>query len=136
MFSTPTAVHSRAARRTKPEMAARQRRKVTILGAALAGAAALTLMQAPTASAVGSSACTVNTTDRDAYVSANAVNYRSGPGTSYSSKGLLYRGDQLRTLCTTVKSGSSWYYTKLRQRSKSGLPAGTYGWVRADMFRF
>ncbi|WP_107382758.1 SH3 domain-containing protein [Streptomyces agglomeratus] len=59
----------------------------------------------------------------------NGVNYRTGPGTGYSSKGFLYSGDDLRVYC----GKGDWYYTKLIYRSKSGLPAGTYGWIRSDM---
>nr|WP_256098664.1 hypothetical protein [Streptomyces agglomeratus] len=41
----------------------------------------------------------------------------------------MYSGDDLRVYC----GKGDWYYTKLIYRSKSGLPAGTYGWIRSDM---
>ncbi|WP_329020482.1 SH3 domain-containing protein [Streptomyces sp. NBC_01601] len=101
---------------------------VTLSASLLAGTAAA-LAPAASAATLGSSACSYNITDHDATVGYNGVNYRSGPGTSYASKGFLYSGDDLRVYCG--KSG--WYYTKLISRSKSGLPAGTYGWIRKDM---
>lgn len=89
------------------------------------GAAAL----APTASAASSSSCSYNIGDHDAIVDGNGINYRTGPGTSYSSKGFLYDGDDLRVYC----GKGNWYYTKLIHRSKSGMKTGTYGWIRSDM---
>ncbi|WP_274036300.1 SH3 domain-containing protein [Streptomyces sp. MMBL 11-1] len=59
----------------------------------------------------------------------NGINYRTGPSTSYVSKGFLYDGDDLRVYC----GKGNWYYTKLIHRSKSGMKKGTYGWVRSDM---
>ncbi|MEU0027410.1 SH3 domain-containing protein [Streptomyces sp. NPDC006335] len=91
---------------------------------------------APTASAVGSSACTVNTPDGDDVVTVNGANFRTGPGTSYSVKGSLYKGDRLRDYCTRAGSdGYLWFYAKLTQKSAGGLPSGTYGWIRIDMMR-
>ncbi|MFD4529924.1 SH3 domain-containing protein [Streptomyces sp. NPDC058470] len=89
------------------------------------GAAAL----APTASAASSDCSTY---DQSAEVDGNGINFRSGPSTSYKSKGLVYNADQLALYC---KSGS-WYKAKLKKRSKGGLPAGTYGWIRQDMIKF
>ncbi|MFG2210564.1 hypothetical protein [Streptomyces sp. NPDC048638] len=88
------------------------------------GAAAL----APTASA----ASDCSTYDQSAEVDGNGINFRTGPSTSYKSKGLVYDKDQLGLYC---KSGS-WYKAKLKKRSKGGLPAGTYGWIRQDMIKF
>lgn len=102
------------------------------LAAALSAAAAafaLSAVAAPPASAATSASCTYNITDHDAQVDGNGVNYRTGPSTSYSSKGFLYDGDDLRVYC----GKGSWYYAKLTHRSKSGLAAGTYGWIRKDM---
>ncbi|MBQ0890702.1 SH3 domain-containing protein [Streptomyces sp. RM72] len=89
------------------------------------GAAAL----APAASAASASTCTYNIADHNAVVGYNGVNYRTGPGTGYTSKGFLYSGDDLRIYC----GKGDWYYSKLIYRSKSGLSAGTYGWIRKDM---
>ena len=109
-------------------MTAIRRRLATVaLSVSLLGGTAAAL--APAASAAGSSACTYNITDHNAIVGYNGVNYRTGPGTSYSSKGFLYNGDDLRVYC----GKSDWYYTKLIYRSKSGLSAGTYGWIRKHM---
>ncbi|MET8605564.1 SH3 domain-containing protein [Streptomyces rubiginosohelvolus] len=89
------------------------------------GAAAL----APTASAAGSASCSYNIADHNAVADGNGINYRTGPSTSYASKGFLYDGDDLRVYC----GKGTWYYTKLIHRSKSGMAKGTYGWVRSDM---
>jgi len=61
----------------------------------------------------------------------NGVNYRSGPGTSYKSKGMLYKSDSVKIYCE--KNG--WYYTKLRTKSASGLAKNTPGWIRKDMVK-
>ncbi|MFM9462689.1 SH3 domain-containing protein [Streptomyces scabiei] len=96
---------------------------------ALAAAAALTVTAAPAAHAVGeNSKCTVNWPNYSAAVSKNGWNYRTGPGTAYASRGYLYRGDKLTVLC----SRGNWDYSQLAQRSKSGIPKGTKGWVRDD----
>ncbi|MCX4826939.1 SH3 domain-containing protein [Streptomyces sp. NBC_01142] len=96
---------------------------------AMAAAAALTVTTAPAAHAVGeNSRCTVNWANFGATVGKNAWNYRSGPATGYKSKGYLYRGDKLKVFC----SKGSWNYSQLTQRSKSGIPKGTKGWVRND----
>jgi uncharacterized protein YraI len=89
------------------------------------GAAAL----APAASAATASSCTYNIADHDASVDGNGVNYRTGPAVTYASKGFLYTNDKLRIYC----GKGNWYYSKLLKRSKSGLTAGTYGWIRKDM---
>lgn len=91
----------------------------------LAGGAAVL---APTASAASDCA----SYDQGAEADGNGINFRTGPSTSYASKGRLYNADQLGLYC---KSGS-WYKAKLIKRSKGGLPAGTYGWIRQDMLKF
>jgi uncharacterized protein YraI len=96
------------------------------LSVTLLGSTATAL--APTASAAIAS-CTYNVADHNAVVDGNGINYRTGPSTAYTSKGLLYDGDDLRVYC----GNGSWYRTKLTSRSKSGLKAGTYGWTRKDM---
>lgn len=98
----------------------------------LVGAAA---MAAPNASAVGSSACRYNITRATSTVTASAVNFRTGPGTGYAAKGMLYKGDKFIASCgvlkgTAAKGYDAWMYAKLSHRSKSGLAAGTWGWVR------
>ncbi|MFI1701413.1 SH3 domain-containing protein [Streptomyces bobili] len=96
---------------------------------ALAAAAALTVVTAPAAHAVGENAkCSVNWRNFNAKVGKNAWNLRTGPSTAYSSRGYLYRADKLKVLC----SKGSWDYSQLTQRSKSGIPKGTRGWVRED----
>lgn len=96
---------------------------------AVAAAAALTVTTAPAAHAVGeNSKCTVNWSNFSAKVGKNAWNLRTGPSTGYASRGYLYRGDRLTVLC----SRGNWDYSQLTQRSKSGIPKGTRGWVRDD----
>ncbi|MGW0875325.1 SH3 domain-containing protein [Streptomyces sp. NPDC002740] len=96
---------------------------------ALAAAAALTVTTAPAAHALGeTSKCTVNWSNFGATVSKNGWNYRTGPGTTYASRGHLYRGDKLTVLC----SRGNWDYSQLTHRSKSGIAKGTKGWVRDD----
>ncbi|MFF3256447.1 SH3 domain-containing protein [Actinacidiphila glaucinigra] len=109
--------------------------------ATLSAAAALivggSVALAPTASAVGSSACQFNTSDLTMKISGNGVNFRTGPGTKYSSRGLLYKSDGyvFRYTCRTYpeRNGGdfddSWSYGYLVKRSVTGIPKGTYGWV-------
>ncbi|MGV9885302.1 SH3 domain-containing protein [Streptomyces sp. NPDC003006] len=93
------------------------------------GAAAVTialggsLLMAPSASAVGSSACTKNIADE----TWNVTNpFRStiqnGPGYSYANKEELYAGAPFRVYCKTKKSGITWYYGK-------HLNGGIKGWL-------
>lgn len=87
---------------------------------ALAGGA---LALAPTASAVGQSGCDSAFYYFDGHINMGGVNLRSGPGTSYSSKGLLSKGTGATWICSN--SRESWKYVKI----KSGAHANTYGWV-------
>jgi uncharacterized protein YgiM (DUF1202 family) len=96
---------------------------------AMAAAATLTVTTAPAAHAAGEhSKCTVNWSNFSATVGKNGWNYRTGPSTGYASRGHLYRGDKVTVLC----SRGSWDYAQLPQRSKSGIPKGTRGWVHED----
>uniref|UniRef100_UPI003F497F1A hypothetical protein n=1 Tax=Streptomyces chartreusis TaxID=1969 RepID=UPI003F497F1A len=108
-------------------MPAARRLATVALAISLIGGAATAL--APAASAAHSYRCTYNITDHNAVVGYSGVNYRTGPSLGYISKGLLYRGDDLRVYC----GKSNWVYTKLMHRSRGGLPAGTLGWIRKDM---
>ncbi|MDT0616283.1 MULTISPECIES: SH3 domain-containing protein [Streptomyces] len=97
---------------------------------ALAVTGGLAVTAAPAAHAVGEhSKCTVNWSHGETgTVSKNGWNLRTGPSTGYASRGLLYRGDTVKLLC----SRGNWDYTELSKRSKSGLSKGTRGWVRSD----
>lgn len=105
-----------------------------MLTAAIAALFGGALAMAPTASAVGSSACRYHVTPDTSTVIVNGVNFRTGPGTGYASKGLLYKGDTFIASCGvlkgSVKHRQAWVYATLPHRSKSGLSAGTRGWVR------
>ncbi|MGW3929814.1 SH3 domain-containing protein [Streptomyces microflavus] len=59
------------------------------------------------------------------FVNRNGVNFRTGPGTGYTSIGLLYYPDS----GTRVGSTANWVKVRLRYKSQSGLRAGTTAWV-------
>jgi uncharacterized protein YgiM (DUF1202 family) len=116
----PTSVVSRrTSSRRLPRAAAVAAVTLAVVGGAIA--------VAPTASAVGHSGCTSLDYYWHGHVNTGGVNLRSGPGTSYSSKGLLSAGNKLTYIC--YKEGTattwSWDYVKVT----SGAHAGTYGWV-------
>ncbi|MGW4518427.1 SH3 domain-containing protein [Streptomyces sp. NPDC004393] len=101
------------------------------LAAAIVGLAVAAggLATASTAQAAGEdSRCTRDWPNFTATVGKAGWNLRTGPSTGYVSRGLLYRGDKLTVLC----SRGAWDYSRLTQRSRSGIPNGTRGWVRAD----
>ena len=87
--------------------------------AAAPAALASTPAQAPTTLAAKNTCPTWSVTGK-------AVNFRSGPGTGYGSKGLLYRWDDSGT---KVSSSGSWVKLKLDHKSKTGIKKGTTGWV-------
>ncbi|WP_060880479.1 SH3 domain-containing protein [Streptomyces scabiei] len=62
-------------------------------------------------------------------VTGKAVNFRSGPGTGYASKGLLYRWSDSGT---KLSSSGSWIKLKLDHKSKTGIKTGTIGWVHKN----
>ncbi|MEU4463517.1 SH3 domain-containing protein [Streptomyces sp. NPDC024017] len=55
----------------------------------------------------------------------SGVNFRTGAGTGYASKGILHKNDWGKKLATK----GSWIKLQLGQKSKSGLAKGTTGWV-------
>ncbi|MGX1886808.1 SH3 domain-containing protein [Streptomyces sp. NPDC055287] len=104
-------------------------RSVIPAALAITAAAGLTMATAPAAQAVGEHRqCTTNWGNFGATVAKNAWNYRTGPSTAYRSLGYLNRGDKVKVFC----SKGSWNYSQLTQRSRSGMPKGTKGWVRND----
>lgn len=58
-------------------------------------------------------------------ITADGVRLRTGPGTGYGVKGLLYYGDNVEVLTCH----GSWDRVYLTLNSAGGLPAGTNGWV-------
>ncbi|MFF8919440.1 hypothetical protein ACF08M_40700 [Streptomyces sp. NPDC015032] len=76
---------------------------------------------APTASAVGRSACTVEVTPGTWKTTVGSVNLRNGPSTRYYSKGLLSKGTKFRSSC----GKGQWDYVKVL----SGAHKNTYGWI-------
>ncbi|WP_331752878.1 hypothetical protein OG440_38700 (plasmid) [Streptomyces sp. NBC_00637] len=107
------------------------RRRLATLTAAAALLGGGAVIAAPSASAVGSSACRYNITPDIHKLLIDGLNFRTGPGTNYLAKGLLYKGDKYVPRCGVRVNNKAWIYVKLTQRSKSGLRAGTWGWVRA-----
>ncbi|WP_405783165.1 hypothetical protein [Streptomyces sp. NBC_00859] len=94
------------------------RRSAVVLSVAMMGAGTSVAL-APTASAAGS--CQTGSI----VVNTNGVNFRTGHGTNYSSLGILYKGD-----CGWQTEGyPGWFKIKLDKTSKTGLKAGTTGWV-------
>ncbi|MEU0807212.1 SH3 domain-containing protein [Streptomyces sp. NPDC005970] len=87
---------------------------------------------APTASAVGASACRFDSPDVNFKVRTSGATFRAGPGKRYRVIGTLYRGDSFRYFCRTGgvhDFKKSWSYGKITKRTSSGIPAGTKGWV-------
>ncbi|WP_128643276.1 SH3 domain-containing protein [Streptomyces sp. SS] len=58
-------------------------------------------------------------------VAGSNVNLRSGAGTRHASLGHLTRGD----LVDVDRKSGGWYRVTLSERSRSGIRAGTVGWV-------
>ncbi|MEV8092680.1 SH3 domain-containing protein [Streptomyces nigra] len=56
---------------------------------------------------------------------ANGVNFRTGAGTNYPSRGLLYKNDWGKKIATK----GSWIKLQLGAKSRSGLAKNTTGWV-------
>ncbi|RLU82087.1 hypothetical protein CTZ27_31060 [Streptomyces griseocarneus] len=87
------------------------------------------MAMAPTASAAGGpgrEACNAGAFDRYETVGApSGVNFRTGPGTGYTSRGLLYDGTRAYIGCFSSKGFA---YIKVT----SGAHAGQYGWVATD----
>ncbi|CAM5737913.1 hypothetical protein SALBM311S_03746 [Streptomyces alboniger] len=59
------------------------------------------------------------------------VNLRSGPGTSYASKGSLATGTKFDHYCSTYKS-RVWVYGKVL----SGANKGKWGWVAESYLKY
>ncbi|MFE9966483.1 SH3 domain-containing protein (plasmid) [Streptomyces sp. NBC_01724] len=99
----------------------------SLIRTAATTAAATTLLLGATAvlatpaAAVGSSACTKNVTNYTAWA-ATTVNLRSGPGTGYTSLGLLQTDTKVTVSCW---KSDSWAYLTV----KSGANSGKTGWV-------
>ncbi|KUJ69858.1 hypothetical protein ACZ90_08700 [Streptomyces albus subsp. albus] len=94
-----------------------------------------TVALAPSASAAGSvgkSACRFDSPDVNFTIDAKSAQLRKGPGKRYGSRGTLYEGETFRYICRTRPAGGfdkSWSYGKVLKRTKSGIKAGTWGWV-------
>jgi uncharacterized protein YraI len=107
----------------------------TLTRRVVTGAATLALLtggavaMAPTASAVGSSACTWTWQWPQKMEATTAVHLRSGPSSGYTSKGILYKGNDFKEYCN---KGWTWSYGKVL----SGANAGKWGWVYSDYLRF
>ncbi|MDX3227368.1 SH3 domain-containing protein [Streptomyces sp. ME19-01-6] len=90
------------------------------------------MVLAPTASAVGSSACRFDSPNVNFKVRTSGATFRTGPGKRYHVIGTLYRGDSFRYYCRTgglPDFKKSWSYGKITKRTRAGIPAATKGWV-------
>lgn len=95
--------------------------------AAAVGAMVLTgiVASASSASAVGSSACTKNLPNNKVAIS-DSANFRTGPGKSYTSKGLVHKGDEkFYAYCER----GNWVYGKVLK----GPHKGKKGWISWDV---
>ncbi|MCX4826937.1 cell wall hydrolase [Streptomyces sp. NBC_01142] len=96
---------------------------------ALAATAALTVGAAPSAFAAAPAqarAAEMPCKPRVYYaVDANGVNFRTGAGARYASKGLLYKGDWGKRVATK----GSWIKLQLGKKSRTGLAKNTTGWI-------
>ncbi|MEV0317131.1 SH3 domain-containing protein [Streptomyces sp. NPDC050658] len=94
-----------------------------LAGALAVGAMVTTsiVLGAPSASAVGSSACTDNNPNTKVAIT-DTVNFRTGPGTKYTSKGLVGKGDKkFYQYCERGR----WAYGKVLK----GAHKGKKGWI-------
>ncbi|CAM5615851.1 Putative secreted protein OS=Streptomyces glaucescens OX=1907 GN=SGLAU_32815 PE=4 SV=1 [Streptomyces glaucescens] len=66
------------------------------------------------------------------YEATATVDFRSGPGTGYTSLGLLRAGDRMGD---PKKRDGGWWKTFPMDRTKSGIKAGRMGWVKATYLR-
>ncbi|MFF0478767.1 hypothetical protein [Streptomyces sp. NPDC004284] len=105
-------------------------RRIMISGAA---AAALLAGAAPTPAAVPSApARTTAPLNACGYdVAGGSVNIRSGPSARHASPGHLTRGD----LVDVDRKSGGRYRVALSERSRSGVRAGTVGWVAERCLR-
>ncbi|MEU5895797.1 MULTISPECIES: hypothetical protein [Streptomyces] len=103
-------------------------KSLATLTAATAVALGASLITAPTASAVGGSACTKNVKNHNMMVINVGATAYSGPGTSYSKRKRLEWFDNVYVRCYTVKRGTQWYYGDLPRTSKRG-------WVNATLLQ-
>ncbi|MFG3260383.1 SH3 domain-containing protein [Streptomyces sp. NPDC048172] len=94
----------------------------TLAVGAMVGTGLVLTTGAPSASAVGSSACTKNVKNVKVSVS-ETVHLRTGPGKSYTSKGLVGKGTN--NYYETCQRGK-WSYGKVLK----GANKGKKGWVR------
>ena len=111
-------------------MKLKQKASMVVLSAVLMLGGSIAM--APTASAVGSSACRFNSPDVNFKVATSGARFRTGPGNRYRAIGTLYRGDSFRYFCRTGGLGGfmkSWSYGKILKRTTSGIKPGTRGWV-------
>ena len=116
---------------TKPRgfRSSRIRRLTVSSATALLVAAGATLATAPTASAVDSSACNSAWYYFDGHINTNSVNLRSGPGTSYKSKGLLSKRTKTYFYCYKDYGANKWSWEYIKV--KSGPHKNVKGWVRS-----
>ncbi|MFI0813505.1 hypothetical protein [Streptomyces echinatus] len=117
------------AARSQPKPARRLAR-FTALAATTLALAGGALATAPTASAVGSTACNSDWYYFNGHINTNGVYLRSGPGTKYTARGLLSKGTRTYFYCyRSIPHQRAWGYIKVM----SGPNKGVKGWVRNDL---
>ncbi|GAA2059820.1 hypothetical protein GCM10009801_00840 [Streptomyces albiaxialis] len=93
----------------------------TVAVGAMVGTGLVLTTGAPSASAVGSSACSKNLPNTKVAVT-ETVNLRTGPGKSYTSRGLVGKGDN--KFYAACERGN-WVYGKVLK----GANKGKKGWI-------
>lgn len=62
-------------------------------------------------------------------VMTEALNFRTGPDTSYAARGMLYANDEVEIITYRNAGPEQWDKVRLLHPSAGGLPAGSVGWV-------
>jgi hypothetical protein len=112
-----------------------KKRAMTLALAAVLTAGGAVGLGAESASAAGSAPQAVTYVpwiSGTATPSVNGLRIRSGPGTGYTTFGLLYRGDHMTVVREVMRGNAgTWFGVHLTRRSASGLRSGFGGWVYA-----
>ncbi|MGW3681564.1 hypothetical protein [Streptomyces prasinus] len=66
------------------------------------------------------------------YQAKTTMHFRSGPGTGYTSWGLLREGDRLGR---PQEKRNGWWKTFTMDRTASGIKSGKTGWVKGSYLR-
>lgn len=100
-------------------------RAVAVTSALVMAIGGASLAVAPTASAAIPSKCQWQWSEPHRATTTTAVNLRTGPGTGYTSLGILSKGTGFTHYCLAYPNGQNWAWGKVT----SGPNAGKTGWV-------